>query len=167
MSSFIKKKSLIILLISLVTIGLVFQIKSDSNYKNELINVEYAPDFQLKKDLTYYSIISKHDENILFFWSRLCPHCEKVIEYIKSNKNYSKVKKYLFTISIDENIEDIKEYSNTFPIYLDYNSKVFKSYNCEHIPSIFIISSKGKIITKSEGGKASIELLDEFINHNN
>lgn len=171
MQNLIKKNHillvLLMLLFSLTSIVLISQTKSNPKYKTAPIEEEYAPDFQLKENLTYYSVISKNDENILLFWSRLCPHCEDVINYIKSDKIYSKVKKYLFTVSTDDSIDAVKEHSKDFSIYLDYNYKIFESFRCEHTPTVFIINSNGKILAKSEGGKASITLLNEFIDHNN
>ncbi|MEG0959326.1 MAG: TlpA disulfide reductase family protein [Bacilli bacterium] len=165
-----KKKPFLIIIASLLlfscTLLYYFQWEKNSVYTNTIAKEEYAPDFKLKKGITYYSILKSHDENILFFWASTCSHCEKAIEYMKTKKIYSKIKNRVFTVSIDEKIDDVKYHSKDFPIYLDYNYKIFKKYKCNHVPSMFIVNSGGKIIGSSEGGNAVILLLDEFIDHN-
>lgn len=159
-------KLIIIASCAILFIGCSSQKKEKPSYTNELTEERYAPDFKLKKGLTYYSIIKENDENILLFWSAYCPHCEKVIDFIKTEKVYKKLKNVIFTVSIDETIDDIKIHEKDFPIYLDYNHKVFKSFDCEHIPTVYIIDAKGQILAFSEGGEASITLIKEYINHN-
>lgn len=164
-----KRKStliIVVLFLSMMT-GCVTQVKKKQSYVHELKEERYAPDFELKKGLTYYSIIQKNDENILLFWSVICPHCEKVIDFIKAEDHYEKLKDAIFTVSIDETLDDIKTHEKDFSIYLDYNYKVFKSFECEHIPMVYIINSKGKILAVGEGREASIALINEFIDHNN
>ena len=158
---------MIAILFSSLIVGCNAREKKKLTYTNALTEERYAPDFELKKGLTYYSVIQKHDENILLFWSAACPHCEKVIDFIKTKKVYKKLKNVIFTVSIDETIDDIKSHEKDFSIYLDYNYKVFKSFECEHIPTVYIIDAKGKILAFSEGGEASIALIKEFIDHNN
>lgn len=123
-------------------------------------NVECVPDFNLKADEHYYSRL-KTDENILLFWSSSCPHCENVISYIMQDEN-SILRNSLFTVSIDSDIEDVRENSKKFPIYLDYKFEIFKSMEFKYIPVVLIVDKNGKIIGSAQGEENCISLLDSY-----
>lgn len=153
----------------IITIIFIFygnDYRDNFRYKNEITYEIFAENFKLNDDLSYYDILSQNNESILFFWSSVCPHCETVIEFIESKDIHEEIKDKLFTVCLDSDLENVRKMEKNFPIFLDYNYKVFNKFDCEYIPSIFIVNSNGKIISKGEGGVESIDLINEFISKN-
>lgn len=169
MNSRNKKIVLVILLIiTLIAISLNrYSHEFSFHYKNEILEEVYAENFKLNDELSYYSIISENDENILLFWSTSCPHCETVLDYMFSEDVYLKILNSTLTVCIDRKIETAEEISRNIPVYFDFNQKIIKKFECENIPTLFIVDSKGKLIARGDGGQESIELVKEFIKNNN
>ena len=68
----------------------------------------------------------------------------------------------VFTVSIDSDIEDVRENSKKFPIYLDYKFEIFKSMEFKYIPVVLIVDKNGKIIGSAQGEENCISLLDSY-----
>ncbi|MEF9920771.1 TlpA family protein disulfide reductase [Anaerorhabdus sp.] len=156
----------LILIVAIVTCMFIFENNGNIKYKNEIKEEIYANDFVLSNELNYYSLISKNKENILLFWSSTCPHCNTVLEYLLSNDVYSRVLNKTLTVCIDSEINSAREISKKIPVYFDYDREILKDFECEHIPTLFIVSANGKLISKGDGGQESIELINEFIKKN-
>lgn len=92
----------------------------------------------------------------LNFWASWCPPCraemptiQNLYEKLKGNNNIAFV-----MISLDDNAEKAKKFINekgyTFPTYFPAG-RMPQMYNSGTIPSTFIISPQGKIVSKEIG----------------
>lgn len=149
-------------------IGIVFLVVCLLQRKNQLLlnikedpsTLETAVNFQLTEEKDYFSTLKKGN-NMLLFWGSACPHCEAVFATLRMPKN-SWIKERLFTISLDENIESIKESAKEYPIYLDFDLAVSNSYKVDSIPAVIIISDEGKIVDRAKGEREVIKRINVF-----
>lgn len=123
-------------------------------------------DFDLGNGENYFSKLHPNAENILLFWSSDCSHCENLIEKIEVSDKKKLLKQHLFTVSEDETIEQAELHKDKFPIFLDFDQKIFNKLGLEHIPTVFIVSGTGQILGSAEGEKACTQLLQDYIKHN-
>lgn len=135
-------------------------------YTMQYSNMISAVDFNLGKGETYYSKLSKGQENILLFWGSYCPHCENVFDYIDQSDAEQSIKRNLFTVSEDGTLNDIEPHKGDFPILLDPGWITYKQFKLEHIPTAFVVDDKAIILGSAEGDHDVKELLDEYVQRN-
>ncbi|WP_101723490.1 TlpA family protein disulfide reductase [Eggerthella timonensis] len=159
---------LLIAVVAAVTIAVsVFLLpKHHEPYSQTFSSLEKAPDFSLGGENRYFDNLKSGEENVLLFWGSWCPHCESLIEKIDQADEADVIKKNLFTVAQDENLDDIESHRGDFPIYLDQDRSVYNSYELEHIPTVFIVTDQGGIIGSAQGEEDSFKLLNEYVQYN-
>ncbi len=125
-------------------------------------SLEKVNDFSLNNEKTFYSTLQSK-ENILIFWASWCPHCENTLSFILDNKDRIG---NIFTVSIDDNLDDINKFQGQFPIYLDFNQMIFKSALGEYLPTVYILDKRGNVLGSSQGETDSKELIQKYIENN-
>lgn len=135
-------------------------------YSENFSSLETASDFSLGGEDHYFGKLKSGEENVLLFWGSWCPHCESLIKSIDDADEVKIIKKNLFTVAQDENLEDIEGHRGDFPIYLDQDRSVYASFELEHIPSVFILTDQGEIVGSAQGEEDSLKLLEEYAEYN-
>lgn len=95
---------------------------------------------------------------ILNFWASWCGPCiEEAPNFAKLHSKYSKEVQIL-TVNLTsmDNLQSakdfVKEYGFVFPVLLDQDGTVAKSYNIQPIPTTFFIDKDGLIVDGVYGG---------------
>jgi len=110
------------------------------------------------------SEILKKGPVVISFWATWCHPCQEELKHIqKFHELYSDSGISFYGISID-GVKDknkikalIKGKSFTFPVLLDPEQEVMKSFGLSDVPGIFILSREGKILYRHSGYKAGDE----------
>lgn len=122
--------------------------------ENEVMTAEYQ--FKLRDiqgDLMNFSDL-KGKTVLLNFWATWCPPC--IAEMPDLNDLYEKVSEEVVFVMIsrDEDFEKAKKFVEkkeySFPIY-QLASSLPKIYHSQSIPTTFVISPNGKIVSKTTG----------------
>ncbi len=140
--------------------------KQHDPYSQNYSALEKVSDFSLGGDVCYFDKLQTGEENILLFWSSWCPHCESLIEKVDQMDGKDVIKKNLFTVAEDKDLDDIEGHKDDFPIYLDQDESVFESLGLEHIPSVFIVNDQGEVLGSAQGEEDSLALLQEYAAYN-
>lgn len=135
-------------------------------YSLQVSNEAFVTNFDLGNGRNYYSKLNKQGENILLFWSGVCPHCENVINFIDSSDSVDVLKRNLFTVSEDASVEDIQGHKGKFPILLDAQWETFDTLGLQHLPSALVVDGTGQILGSAEGEHDVKALLEEYITRN-
>ncbi len=111
-----------------------------------------APGFQLKslsgEPRSFDPVSGKI--HVLYFWADWCPRCEE--DFRLMDKLYAKWNKdpagpRLLAIDVGQTEEHIRNFvkrlKTSFPIYMDYDGKVARSFGVKGLPTFFITDSKG------------------------
>lgn len=126
---------------------------------------EVPPDFELKTlDGTPVKLSDyKGKKVILNFWASWCPPCKAEMphmeNYYKTNAEADNVEILAVNLTSAERGGDIKkkvenfidEFGLTFPVPLDENGEIGKTFQAFTIPTTYMIDSKGLIHTKIIG----------------
>lgn len=137
---------------------------SPKQYNGQYSKLEYVVDFDLGKGQTYKQKRKEGREHLLLFWGSWCPHCENILDFIDKQEQEELILDHLFTVAVDDTLETIEPHQSEFPIYLDYNRELYRTFELEHIPTLFITDNSGKILGSAEGEAACKELLTEYLN---
>lgn len=125
----------------------------------------------------FEALIEQNRGKVIYvdFWASWCVPCKKSFPWM--NKMQAKYKNQAFTIisvNLDANknhaLKFLEEIPATFPVFYDPKGKVAKAFKLKGMPSSFIVSKEGKIVsshvgfneTKKIGYQEEIETL---INH--
>ncbi len=112
-----------------------------------------APDFNLSDlDNKSFRLSSYKGKQpvILLFWTTWCPYCREELKTINQMGEELKNKKMeVLAIDIGESLprvsKFIKALNFTYPVLLDQNANVAKSYGVFGVPTYVIIDDKGNI----------------------
>ena len=156
----------VIALVIFLVLAIGSSLKHHDPYSQNFSSLETASDFSLGGEDRYFGKLQSGEENVLLFWGSWCPHCESLIEKIDQADEVETIKKNLFTVAQDENLDDIESHRGDFPIYLDQDKSVYRAFELEHIPSVFILTDQGKIVGSAQGEEDSLELLKEYAEYN-
>ena len=155
-----KKNTLILLFLLFIIFSLIYL-----NEKNKSLNQNnigpnlglYAPDFETEylngSRFMLYDL--RGTPVILNFWATWCPPCVREMPTLQ--KFYDEHKEQLVVIGINlgedrKTIEKfIKNLNITFPIILDKDKKIEKSYNLIIRPSTYFIDKNGVVVDKKLG----------------
>ncbi len=113
-----------------------------------------APRFELKSlegdSLAFNPVSNK--VHLLYFWADWCPRCEDDFRLLeKIYQQWSKELEAPRFIAIDvgqtqEHVHNfVKRMKTSFPIYMDYDGKVARSYGVKGLPTYFIVDKQGVI----------------------
>jgi peroxiredoxin len=132
-----------------------------------------APDFKLQsldgKTIRLSELVG--NKVILNFWATWCPPCKAEMPhmqefYKEQNKNGAEILAVNLTTA-ERNKDDIapfvKKYGLTFPILLDSQGEMGKTYQAFSIPTTYIIDSTG-VIQKRIVGPIDKEMMKELVN---
>lgn len=112
-----------------------------------------APDFKLS-DLNNRSFkLSGYKGKqpvIMLFWTSWCPYCRDELKIINQmNEELKKDKTEVLGINVGESLPKIykfiKSYNLTYPVLLDQDGSVSRSYGIFGIPTYVIVDDKGII----------------------
>lgn len=150
-----------------------------SGEKKQMIGLEegnLAPDFQLQsldgKELKLSDLKGK--TVILNFWASWCPPCKAEMPHFQKfyldHKNEN-VEIIAINLTTQEDsttdIEDfVDDYGLTFPILLDSNGILGKTYQAITIPTSYMIDTQG-FIRKKIIGPMNTELLEQIVKNVN
>lgn len=127
------------------------------------ISVSYADDFQLAQDFDLPSQSSnlklsdfKGKVVYLDFWASWCGPCKQSFPWMNMmQEKYKADGLVVLAVNLDSNIEDANKFlsSNTanFNVVFDTKAVTPRGYGVKGMPSSFIISRDGKIISKHMG----------------
>ncbi|MFH1398275.1 MAG: TlpA disulfide reductase family protein [Candidatus Omnitrophota bacterium] len=130
--------------------SLIFAIWSPPAFSGEAMP---APDFNLSdldnKSFTLSSYKGRQSV-ILLFWTTWCPYCRGELKTINQMSEDLKNKKMeVLAINIGESLpvvsKFIKSLNFTYPVLLDQNARVAKSYGVFGVPTYVIIDDQGNI----------------------
>ena len=101
---------------------------------------------------------------VISFWATWCHPCQEELKHIqKFHELYSDSGISFYGISID-GVKDknkiktlVKGKNYTFPVLLDPEQEVMKSFGLNDVPGVFILSQAGKILYRHNGYKAGDE----------
>ncbi|MBL4950678.1 redoxin domain-containing protein [Neobacillus sp. YIM B02564] len=172
----VKKIIAAVILITLLTVAIVQAVdkkpekqsdtaKEASAQTNGLTIGAKAPDFELKT-LTGETVkLSdlKGKKVILNFWATWCGPCKKEMPEMEKFFKQADKNITILAVNIDPQL-DVKgfanEYKITFPILLDKDDQVNKTYQVISIPTTYFIDSDGLIQNKLVGSMK----LDDMVN---
>ena len=106
----------------------------------------------------------------LNFWASWCPPCrEEMPAMQKMYVSWDKNKYVMLAINTGEDKRTVKEFAGkngyTFPILLDKDGRVARTYKITGIPTTFIIDGEGKVVSKIVGARdwteADIKIIVE------
>ncbi len=131
-----------------------------------------APAFELKelKGESLRFDPGSGEIHVLYFWADWCPRCED--DFRLMDKLYKRWKRQsrgprLLAIDVGQTEEHVRNFINrlrtSFPIYMDNDGKVARSFGVKGLPTYFITDRKG-IIRHIILGWADEKLLLEEIN---
>ena len=110
---------------------------------------------------------------LLNLWATWCPPCRAEMPSMQKLYNNFKNKNFtIIAVSQGENLSIVKKYTNdnnyNFPIYIDNNNEVARSYNTGSIPTTYLIDKNGYLIARFIGGrdwysKEAINLINELL----
>ena len=136
-----------------------------------------APDFVLDDlDGHSHTLSSYRGKVVLLnFWASWCPPCR--LEMPSIERLYqSKRKRPLAVLGINQGETTQTAFASlglfnpmpTFPILLDSNNQVAKSYGVQGLPSSYVISRMGKVLAKAEGARdfsssAMLKYIDDLL----
>jgi len=116
-----------------------------------------APDFTLKSiDGRAVSLSSLRGRVVLLeFWATWCPPCRMAAPELSNlYKKYNPKGLEILAISLDENLNDVKTFSEEnnipYPIFVDIFG-VSELYRVRSIPVTFLIDKNGIIVSKHNG----------------
>lgn len=124
-----------------------------SKYSKEYAGYKKAPNFTLEslegKSVSLNDYTGKGV--VLFFWTTWCPHCRRELSQL--NREYNNmIDSGIELLAIDVGEPKIRvnnfirDYSIKYPILFDHTTDVAHSYGVVGVPTIILISKKGKII---------------------
>ena len=152
------RKAITIGILSLLAIGAIYITACRSNNVGERVR---APDFTLP-DLEGNEISLRDFKGkviFLHFWATWCPPCRNEMPSVEVLYQKLKDKDFeLLAVSLDRQgssaVEPfIRDYGLTFPILLDLEGKVARTYKVRGIPSTFIVDKEGLIAERVVGAR--------------
>ena len=127
-------------------------------------------DYKLKGLFTKKPADLKGQYTILQFWAHWCVTCNKTMRVMGSFSKKQPVKVNFVTISVDEEMSDAKAYILSpkkrvkkfkKKSYLDVGAKLATGLDIEAIPSVVLLSPKGKVL-KVIAGHPTKKKLNEL-----
>ena len=158
------KKILQLVLLAILIIAASYSILAPASKKEEVEATNGAPSFSLVS-ITGETIdlASYEDGVILNFWATYCPPCKR--EMPAFEKAYEMLQQdgiQLFAINVEEPTMVVNQYLHTlkpsFPVLLDRDGLVSKSYEVLTLPTTVFIKS-GKIVQTVKGELTEEQLL--------
>lgn len=152
------RKAIAIGILALLALGAFYITACRSNNVEER---EIAPDFTLS-DLDGNEVsLSDFKGKVVFlnFWATWCPPCRNEMPSMEALYQKLKDKDFeLLAVSLDRQGSSavkpfIRDYGLTFPILLDLDGKVARTYRVRGIPSTFVVDKEGLIAERIVGAR--------------
>jgi len=121
-----------------------------------------AKDFSLKNmDGKSYRLSDFRGKIVLVnFWATWCPPCREELPSLERLWQSLNHKQFaILAINLGQGPNAIFEFTGTlnpaptFPVLLDRNSAVFKSWSGIAIPTTFVVNQEGRIVYRAVGGR--------------
>jgi len=163
------KRRLAVLLISVLVSGLVIAGCSPTT-EGELREGSRAPDFQLTE--LGGEAVSLSDMRgmtvLLNFWATWCPPCRAEMPYIQQIYEEGASRGLMvLAVNLGESPAEVKEFMESnnlsFPVLLDINKEVGRSYGIQAIPTTFIIDQSGIIRVIEVGAFTSEDEIERVL----
>ena len=175
-----KKTFVILILLTLLTVGLPSTINHKEVINKESITAAYQPGFIEGKDAPNFKLESLNGRMyklsdfrgqtiLLNFWASWCPPCKTEIpdlnEFFLEHKKEKIVVLSVNMTYAEKSIQNVKAFQNMykirFPVLLDQFNEMADLYGIKTIPTSFLIDATGKIQKRIIGPlqKDRIELL--------
>ncbi len=97
---------------------------------------------------------------LINFWATWCPPCRKELPSLERLWKSLNHKQFaILALNLGQDPDAIFEFTGTlnpaptFPILLDRNSVVFKSWSVIAIPTTFIVNPDGRVVYRAVGGR--------------
>lgn len=140
-------------------------------YPNKFVSLVDAEFFNLNNKSVK---LSDYKGQVIFLnlWATWCPPCKG--EMPSMQKLHKKFKNKLVILGVDqgEDIPTVKNFINskgyTFPIFVDTNQQIGRTYGTRSIPTTWIINKEGYVIARFVGARdwfsdAAIKLFEELL----
>lgn len=117
-------------------------------------------------------VYSKSKLTIVLFWSANCVHCKNEIPRLNELlKSYSDKRLSLFSINIDENKFDWRDYLDSNEVWgvnvsdvgSNEQSKVLKGFGVGKTPSVFLVNQKGILLKKDLFGNSLYGFVTNYL----
>ena len=131
-----------------------------------------APDFQLQNlDGETVTLSGLRGTPVMLnFWATWCPPCRGEMPFIQEayqNPAWKESGVKIMAVNIGESQEDVQDFMDTlalsFPVLLDKQQNVAKSYNVGAIPTTFFIDEEGMIKYVKIGAFRNVSELDGLL----
>jgi thiol-disulfide isomerase/thioredoxin len=104
---------------------------------------------------------------VIHFWADWCPYCLEEMPILdKLYQQYKNQGLIVYAVNVGQGLDAARAYKNrvkiTYPVLLDTDSKMAKSYGVVGLPRTFFIDRKGAIKYKLLG-EASEETLRKLV----
>ncbi|MBU8878332.1 TlpA family protein disulfide reductase [Bacillus sp. FJAT-29790] len=168
----IKKIIAAVVLIALMSVAIVQAMEKEEPKPNNLPGLGIglkAPDFELKNLAGETVKLSdfKGKKVMLNFWATWCPPCKAEMPDMQKFYTESGDKIAILAVNIDPK-NDVSGFADkmgvNFPILLDENDQVSKTYQILTIPTTFFIDEKG-IIRNKHLSIMTVDLMKKYTNN--
>lgn len=121
-----------------------------------------APELVLKDmDGKTYRLSEMHGKVVLVnFWATWCPPCRKELPSVERLSQKLKGEPFLvLAVNVGEDADTIfaftgrLDFSPTFPILLDRDSVVLRSWPVKGLPTSFVVDRQGHLVYRAVGGR--------------
>ena len=171
MNIFIKKKNMVPLRVTLVTIFLTLTCGMAWSMGSRVPVVGMpAEDFQLTDlDGRQQSLGQYHGKIVLLnFWATWCKPCTTEMPAMQAM--YDKLRDKGFVVLAINELEDdakvrehIKQYGHTFPVLMDRDNRVANQYGVYGLPVSVFIDRQGRVQEYVKGGLVTEQKIDEVV----
>ncbi len=125
----------------------------------------YAPDFSLENTNGKELSLSDYEGKtvMIVFWATWCHYCEQEIPTLNAiYKKYKNQDFVILAINLGDSPEEVRRFQTShnisYPVLLDPNNTLKKTYRTSGIPAHFVINANGKIVYAETGSFNAAEL---------
>ncbi|MCM3149281.1 TlpA disulfide reductase family protein [Bacillus sp. FSL W8-1143] len=111
-------------------------------------------------------------QQLLYFWSVNCPHCEELTDHILYRVNQLGI--HLTCVHVpytedEKSVDVVSEYAEeknmTAPIVLDQDYEIVAKYKIQGLPSFCLIDEEGNLIDRKMGDSGLEKILKKLEKH--
>lgn len=157
-------KGINIAVVSVFVLTIIYVIYNDFNSKEQIktnLNEILVKDIYGKE---VELINSSKNGVIINFWASWCTACVNELPLL--NESYKQDQYDLLTVNIADNLAGIKKYVKrydlVFPIIIDSEQFLKKTYSVSALPLTIVINNKGEVIERMQGELTNIDQIKQL-----